>query len=443
MYTGLTDSDRKEMLGVIGADSVEDLFSDIPANIRLKGDLDLPSSMAEMDLLRHMEGVGALNSIKVSFVGAGAHRHYIPAAVQALSSRSEFYTSYTPYQAEVSQGTLVAIFEYQTMMTRLTGMDLSNASMYDGATALAEAAFMSMRTNGKRKILVSPLVHPHYREVLKTYLWASDGLYEELAMDGGITGSESLKAVIDGSVAALIVQSPNFFGSIEDVAAFAAIAHENDAHLIVCVTEALSLGLLKSPGSLGADIVCGEAQSFGNPVGFGGPLLGFLCAKNDFMRRMPGRLVGRTVDTDGNEAYVLTLQAREQHIRRDRATSNICTNQGLCALRAVIYLSMLGPRLRELAMVNHARASQLRHALLALGFTPLFDHPYFNEFTLRHEKASEVHAALTRRGIAAGVPLERYYHDCKGGLLLCATEMNGPEDMTLLVEECKEILGKV
>jgi len=428
------------MLRVIGVESPDGLFSDIPESIRLKGTLDLPRAISEMELSMHMDEIGFRNKSFVPFIGGGAYRHYIPAVVDQLSSRSEFYTSYTPYQAEVSQGTLVAIFEYQTMIARLTGMDISNASMYDGATALAESVFMSMRANGKKKVLVSAAVHPHYREVLKTYLWASDGIYHEVPYTRGVTDIDALRENIDGDVGSVVVQNPNFFGSIEDIAAMATLMHERGTHCIVCVTEPVSLGILKSPGSLGADIVCGEGQAFGNPTGFGGPLLGFLGARNEFMRRMPGRLVGKTVDAQGTEAYVLTLQAREQHIRRDRATSNICTNQGLCALRAVIYLALLGPRLRDLARLNHELASYLRNGLIGIGFQPLFSAPYFNEFTVRHERAEDIHAAMKVKGYYSGIMMEQYYPELKGGLLICATEMNTKEQMDAMLTGIKEVL---
>ncbi|HPA74056.1 MAG TPA: aminomethyl-transferring glycine dehydrogenase subunit GcvPA, partial [Spirochaetota bacterium] len=341
-YTGITEHELREMLAIIGVKSIDDLFADIPESIRLKKLLDLPGALSDIEVEKLVAGMASRNCIMNSFLGAGAYRHHVPAVVDQLSLRGEFFTAYTPYQPEVSQGTLTAIFEYQTMICRFTALDVANASLYDGATATAEAVLMSLRSGDKNRVVVSDAVHPHYRALLRTYLWANGVELVEISSNGGITAPGDAAAALDADTAALVVQSPNFFGCIEDVAAHAAKAHAAKAHLIQVITEPLSLGLLKKPGEMGVDIACGEAQSLGNYVGFGGPMLGFMAAKAEFMRRMPGRLVGRTVDEQGREAYVLTLQTREQHIRRERATSNICSNEGLCALRAVIYLSMLG-----------------------------------------------------------------------------------------------------
>ncbi len=440
MYTSITDKEKKEMLGVIGAASVEELFADIPESIAMKGSLDLPGSLSEMELEAHVGALGSMNRQVAGFIGAGAYDHYIPAAVDQLSGRSEFYTSYTPYQAEVSQGTLIAIFEYQTLVARLTGMDIANASLYDGATAVAESVLMSMRANGRKKVVVSGALHPNYRSVMKTYSWASDRLYHEVPHRAGVTDADLLRESIDDSVACVVVQNPNFFGSLEDIEAIAAAAHSAGAHCIVCVAEPLSLGILKNPGEMGADIVCGEGQGFGNPVGFGGPMLGMLAARKEFMRRIPGRLVGRTLDADGKTAYVLTLQAREQHIRRDRATSNICTNQGLCALRAVIYLCIVGNRLRELARLNHARASYLRRRLLDVGFRKMSDAPYFNEFTVAHERAVSIRKGLLEQGFSFGLPLGDYYPGMEDSLLVCVTEKNTVEQIDLLVSKIQDLV---
>ncbi|MBN1534957.1 MAG: aminomethyl-transferring glycine dehydrogenase subunit GcvPA [Spirochaetes bacterium] len=439
MYTSITEEERREMLRKIGVSSIDELFADIPAGISMDGPVNLPGGLGEMELLAHMEELAGMNHGPRAFIGAGGYSHYIPALVDHLSSRSEFYTSYTPYQAEVSQGTLVAIFEYQTMIARLCGTDIANASMYDGATATAEAAFMAMRSNGRKRIVVSSALHPHYREVLKTYAWASDSVIDEVPLREGVTDIESLRERLDDSVACVIVQSPNFLGAIEDSATIAGAVHSSGAILVACVTEPMSLGLLRPPGALGADIVCGEGQAFGNPVGFGGPMLGFLAAQKDFMRRMPGRLVGKTVDAAGQDAYVLTLQAREQHIRRDRATSNICTNQGLCALRAVLYLSIMGGVLRNLAALNHRRASYFRHRLLSKGFAAAGDAPYFNEFVVRHPRAMDIRDALMDRGMPLGLPLGGYYPDMRDCLLLCVTELDTVERMDRYISEIEAV----
>jgi len=432
-YTGITEHELREMLAIIGVKSIDDLFADIPESIRLKKLLDLPGALSDIEVEKLVAGMASRNCIMNSFLGAGAYRHHVPAVVDQLSLRGEFFTAYTPYQPEVSQGTLTAIFEYQTMICRFTALDVANASLYDGATATAEAVLMSLRSGDKNRVVVSDAVHPHYRALLRTYLWANGVELVEISSNGGITAPGDAAAALDADTAALVVQSPNFFGCIEDVAAHAAKAHAAKAHLIQVITEPLSLGLLKKPGEMGVDIACGEAQSLGNYVGFGGPMLGFMAAKAEFMRRMPGRLVGRTVDEQGREAYVLTLQTREQHIRRERATSNICSNEGLCALRAVIYLSMLGNRISDLAALNHRLAAWLKHRLEEKGFTGAFAAPYFNEFVVRLEGAKRICDRLRGDGIQVGLPLEEYYPTMKDCLLVCATEMNTPEEIDRLI----------
>ena len=432
-YTGITERELSEMLAAIGVKGIDDLFADIPESIRLKELLDLPAPLSDIEVEKLVAGMAGKNCIMNSFLGAGAYRHHVPAVVDQLSLRGEFFTAYTPYQPEVSQGTLTAIFEYQTMICRLTALDVANASLYDGATATAEAVLMSLRSGDKNRVVVSDAVHPHYRALLRTYLWANGVELVEISSNGGITAPGDAAAALDANTAALVVQSPNFFGCIEDVAALAANAHAAKAHIIQVITEPLSLGLLKKPGEMGVDIACGEAQGFGNYSGFGGPMLGFMAAKAEFMRRMPGRLVGRTVDEQGREAYVLTLQTREQHIRRERATSNICSNEGLCALRAVIYLSMLGNRIRDLAALNHRLAAWLKHRLEEKGFTGAFAAPYFNEFVVRLEGAKRICDRLRGDGIQVGLPLEEYYPAMKDCLLVCATEMNTPEEIDRLI----------
>lgn len=431
-YTLNTERDIREMLAVIGVSSIDDLFSDIPEEIQFGGSLSLPPALSEMELDAMIRKAAGRNIRNVSFLGAGAYRHYIPAAVDQLASRSEFYTAYTPYQPEISQGTLTAIFEYQTMICRLTGMDVANASLYDGASSLAEAVLLAVRTNNRRKVIICDSLHPSYREVLATYAWANDLTVETLKNNDGIFEADG-SAAVDEATAAVVVQNPNFFGCIEDAAKTAAIAHAHGALLIYVTAEPLSLGLLKKPGDCGADIVCGEAQGFGNPVGFGGPCLGLLAAKESFVRKMPGRLVGKTVDADGKEAYVLTLQTREQHIRRERATSNICTNEGLCALRAVIYLALAGNNLRPLAQLNHDLASYLKTRLSGKGFHPLFSRPFFNEFAVKIPSAEKVITACAERGFSFGVNLGRWYPDYEGCVLLNCTELNTPEQIDELV----------
>jgi glycine dehydrogenase subunit 1 len=428
-YVSNTETDVKEMLAAIGVSSLDDLFSDIPQEIQLKKKLPLPSPLSEIEIDAQMHKLASLGKTGTSFLGAGAYNHHIPSAVDQLTLRSEFYTAYTPYQPEISQGTLIAIFEYQTMLCRLTGMDVANASMYDGATSLTESVMMSARTNNRSQIIIPDSLHPHYREVLKTYAWANGFEIITVLSGNGIFDAESLKKAVSEKTTAVVVQSPNFFGCIEDLSAIADIAHSVKAHLIHVVTEALALGLLAQSGSLGADIVCGEAQSFGNHVGFGGPYLGLLAAKEPFVRRMPGRLVGRTVDTDGKTAYCLTLQTREQHIRRDKATSNICSNQGLCALRAVIYLSLVGNNLRELAKLNHNLASYLRKRCAEKGLTPLTNNPYFNEFAVKAHNADTLIEKMLKEGISFGVNLGKWYPEYRNCILLNCTELVTPEEI--------------
>ncbi len=432
-----TPENIKDMLETIGVSSIDELFADIPEGMRLEGLLDLTRPLAESRAWRHLADLAAKNSEPPSFLGAGAYNHYVPAAVDHLASRSEFYTAYTPYQAEVSQGTLTAIFEFQSMICTLTGMDLANASMYDGATALAESVLMSVRIGKKKKFVVSETVHPHYRQVLKTYAWANDLEITEVPTSGGVSDLNGIKQVLSDEVGAVIIQNPGFFGCIEDVKACADAAHEKDAHCIVVVTEAMSLGLLTPPGEQGADIVCGEGQSFGNPVGFGGPMLGIMAAGKKFMRRMPGRLIGKTVDEDGNEAYVMTLQTREQHIRRDRATSNICTNEGLCALRAAIYLSLVGNRLYDLAKLNHTAASYLMARLTDEGYARVFDMPFFNEFVIRLGNARDIVWRMEQEGFLMGLTLEQYYPEMKDCVLMAVTECTSKEDIDNLVSTLK------
>jgi glycine dehydrogenase subunit 1 len=343
----------------------------------------------------------------------------------------------------VSQGTLIAIFEYQTAICRLTGMDVANASMYDGATALAEAVFMSIRTSGRTGVIIPDSVHPHYRDVLKTYAWANDITITELPSVNGIIDSQKLQVALSDKMSAVVVQSPNFFGILESLTPLAEIAHKAGAHLIHLTTEALALSLLKAPGKCGADIICGEGLSFGNYPGFGGPALGILAAKEPFIRRMPGRLVGKSVDADGKTAYCLTLQTREQHIRRERATSNICSNEGLCALRASIYLSLLGNNLRALGKLNHDCSSYLKRKLAEIGITTKFFGPFFNEFVIQVGNPSAVITAMREKGFSIGVDLGRWYPAYKDCILIACTELNTPASIDAMTSALSTIMKKV
>lgn len=433
-YISLTDDDRKKMLAAIGAASVDELFPDIPESIKIDNIQELPAPLSEIEISGLIDSLENKNCIyHESFLGAGAYNHYIPAVVDEISSRSEFYTAYTPYQPEVSQGTLAAIFEFQTMMSRLTGMDLTNASMYDGATALAESVAMSIRDNGLNDILVSSALNPLYREVLDTYAWSGGFNIITVESSNGVTDPVQVKKNLTDKTGALVIQSPNFFGCIEDVSVYSEITGSSKTNLIVAVTEALSLGLLKAPGHCGADIVCGEAQSFGNYLNCGGPYAGYISAGAGFARKMPGRLVGKTVDSSGETAFALTLQTREQHIRREKATSNICTNQGLVALRSAVYLSLMGNKLREIALLNHRMMKYMEEKLKKNGISMVFEKPCFNEFLIKVDNADKAYSKLKNSGIIAGVKAKDYFPDIEESLLVCVTEMNSMESIDRFV----------
>ena len=441
-YISNTGSDVKAMLEVIGVKSIDALFEDIPPEI---GKIDtpvIPSVLGECEIDSLMKKIARENRGLFCFAGAGSYSHYVPAAVDHLSSRSEFFTAYTPYQPEVGQGTLAAIFEYQTMICRLTGMDVANASMYDGATSCAEACLMAVRSSGKRKIMIAGTVHPHYREVLGTYACSAEIEISEIFPSEGVISCEPHDMTVDDETAAVVIQSPNFFGLIENVNRVAECAHEKGALVIVVVAEAMSLGLLRAPGELGADIVCGEGQSFGNYPGFGGPGLGLLAVKESFMRRIPGRLVGKTVDADGNTAFCLTLQTREQHIRRENATSNICSNEGLCALRAAIYLSIQGKNLRKLAEYDHRLTRYLEKRLAEIGITPVFSRPFFNEILVHCPDADRVMNAMRDEGYLFGVNIAEWYPDMKECVLLCCTECVTVEDVDRMIETLVKVRGR-
>jgi glycine dehydrogenase subunit 1 len=424
------------MLARIGVDSLDELFAGVPAGLRSRAELKLPPALDERALLRFFSAHAAENasvSSTASFLGAGAYHHFIPAAVDALSSRGEFMTAYTPYQAEISQGTLQMIFEFQTLVCQLTGLEVSNASLYDGASAVAEAALMASRVTKKKKLAVSAGLHPHWREVLRTYGEGVGLELETLPLDA--TGRTRLDSVPKGC-AAVVVQSPNFLGCIEDLGAAARAAHAQDALAIAACAEALSLALLKSPGEQGCDIACGDAQSFGLPLSFGGPYAGFLAAREKFVRQLPGRLIGESVDASGERAFVMTLTTREQHIRRENATSNICTNQGLCALRVTIWLALFGRRgIRRLAEINVALAAYARRALARAGLTLPFSAPSFNEFVVEAHDLERRLARCRAQGLQPGVPLGRLAPEHANRLLVCTTEMNTRAQIDALVRE--------
>lgn len=440
-YLPHTSEDITSMLEEVGVDSLEGLFSTIPEDCRQRGDLNLPEPLTEWELndrLDALSGSMAVSPEYKMFIGAGSYEHYIPASVSNLLGRSEFVTSYTPYQPEISQGTLQAIYEYQTLTTRLLGMEVANASIYDGASALAEALLMALRITRKRKVAVSSLVHPLYLRVVQTYLEPSG---HEIAwlpyLDDGRTDLSKLDGMDD--LAAIAVQSPNFFGCIENLKQIGKMAHEKSALLVASFTEPLAFGLFKNPGIQGADIVCGEGQGLGIPQSFGGPVLGMFASKMKYVRSMPGRLVGKTTDMDGKRGFVLTLATREQHIRREKATSNICTNNSLCALAAAMYMaSMGGTGMRELAMLNYDKSEYLKSELKKAGFKISFESPTFNEFVVEFPADFEnTYERLLEKKIVAGLPLAPYYPELTSHYLLCATETKTKENIDMLVREVR------
>ncbi|MBE3599622.1 MAG: aminomethyl-transferring glycine dehydrogenase subunit GcvPA [Limnochordaceae bacterium] len=445
-FVPLTDAEREQMLARIGVKSIEELFSDIPPKARLDRPLDLPNGMSEAELAAHMRSLAAKNAHLdqyPSFLGGGAYDHLVPAAVRHILARSEFYTAYTPYQAEVSQGVLQTIFEYQTLVCRLTGLDVANASMYDGASAAAEAALMAVAHTGRRRVLVSAAVHPEYRQVMATYLGNQDVLLDTIPWRMGVTNLDALQHALAQDVAAVVLQNPNFFGSVEEMAAASAMAHGVGA-LFVAIVDPISLGILAPPGEYEADVAVGEGQGLGNAISFGGPYLGFFAARRELVRRMPGRIVGLTKDVDGRRGFVLTLQTREQHIRRERATSNICTNQALNALAATVYLAMLGPKgVRRVAELSLQKAHYAFDSLVAEvpGIRPMWDAPFFKEFVV--EVDGEVGELLTRLwqdyNILGGLPLAGSYQGLDRGVLWCVTEARTREEIDRLVLALKAI----
>jgi glycine dehydrogenase subunit 1 len=428
-YLPKSDAERAAMLREIGASSIDDLFAIIPEEYRLKRDLEIPRQMGESEIVDHFKAAAARNANGyASFLGAGVYRHYRPVLIDAIVQRGEFLTSYTPYQAEITQGTLQAIFEFQTMICELTGMDIANASMYDGSTAAPEAAMMAMRVTGRDGVVVARTVHPEYREVMRTYAQhreASSGhATQEIGYcEDGRIDLAALDAAVDDQTACVLVQSPNFFGVIEDIPAIATIAQKKGALLVVAIAEAVSLGIVQPP--VEADVVIMEAQSFGVAPSFGGPFCGVIAAKDKYVRQMPGRLVGETKDSQGRRGFVLTLSTREQHIRREKATSNICTNQALVALMATVFMTVYGKEgIKDLALQNLAKADYAAKTLGAGGKLLFPGSPRFNEFVLRGEETPEqMNARLLEHKIIGGLALRKWYPELGNASLWCATEL--------------------
>jgi glycine dehydrogenase subunit 1 len=428
------------MLQHVGLNSADELFDSIPKDLRLSRNLNTPAALSEIELLDGFDKLAEQNPAakRTSFLGAGAYQHYIPTVVDHIISRSEFFTAYTPYQPEISQGTLQAIFEFQTLVCQLTGLEVANASMYDGSTALAEAVLMAERVTKRTKVIACGAIHPEYLDVVTTYVQHA-GIELARAQFDATTGQTSdVAELIDDNTAALVVQSPNFFGCIEDVTALAERAHASGALLIVALTEAISLALLKSPGACGADIVVAEGQSFGVPLSFGGPYVGLFATREKYARQIPGRLVGEAYDKQGRRGFVLTLATREQHIRREKATSNICTNEGLIALAATVYLETMGKRgLQEVAQQCLQKTAYAAKQIAALdGFSVPFSAPRFNEFVVGAPgNAKDLLARLaSERNINGGLPLSRYFKDRPNEFLVCVTEMNSRADIDALVD---------
>jgi len=438
-YVFNTPEDQRAMLDAIGAASIDDLFASIPKSLRFQGELNIPRGLSELELSQHIGELASHNSHtsdKVCFLGGGSYDHFIPAVVDALSSRGEFYTSYTPYQAEVSQGNLQATFEYQTLICQLTGMDVSNASLYDGGSAAVEAVLMSMNiTRRPGKVVTAASVHPEYRQILETYLTHLEVELVTVGTPEGQIPLDDLARVVDDRTACVLVQHPNFFGCLEQVEEIANIAHQSGAMLVQSF-DPISLGLLKRPGDLGADIAVAEGQSLGNPMAFGGPYLGVMACREDFVRRMPGRIAGETTASGNRRCWVLTLQTREQHIRREKATSNICTNQGLYALRASIYLALMGPQgMREVAELCVRKSNYAAQTLTSGNrYSLAFDTPFFKEFVVRDSNgqiAQMLHDA-SQSGYFAGISLGQWYPELDDCFLMCVTEQRTKREIDSL-----------
>ncbi|HEU5300039.1 MAG TPA: aminomethyl-transferring glycine dehydrogenase subunit GcvPA [bacterium] len=444
-YIPATPAEREEMLRVVGVPSVDALFADIPAAVRLTAPLRLPPALSDPEAIAHLGELAARNAhagAMPCFLGAGAYDHYVPSVVWALAGRGEFLTAYTPYQAEMMQGELQAGYEYQSMLCELTGMDVANASMYDGASATAEAAVMAKDLTKRDEVLISTAVHPEYRQVLSTYTRPLGIKIVEVPHRNGRTDSAAIGAAVSDRTAAVIIQHPNFFGVLEDGKGLSELAHARGSLLIAAIAEPLSLGILRPPGAWGADIVAGEGQPLGSHLNFGGPYLGMMATRQEFVRRIPGRLVGATVDTKGRRGFVLTLQTREQHIRREKASSNICTNEALLALAAAIYMASLGPQgLRKVAELNLYKAAYAREAIAGIkGFRIAFDGPTFHEFVVRTPIPPEdLNRRLRRKDILGGLPLGRFYPELADGWLVCVTEQRTREQIDRLVAALEEI----
>ncbi|MBA2503262.1 MAG: aminomethyl-transferring glycine dehydrogenase subunit GcvPA [Pyrinomonadaceae bacterium] len=445
-YIPNSPDERQEMLAKVGLNSIEELFTSIPEDIRLRAPLNVPHALSELEMLARFEEIAGRNTAarRPSFLGAGAYAHYSPTVVDHLISRSEFFTAYTPYQPEISQGTLQAIFEFQTLCCQLTGMEVANASMYDGSTALAEAVMMSERITRRSRVVVSPAVHPEYLEVVQTYVQHAGIELVRAEFNEGTGQTDLTDDAILNDAAALVVQSPNFFGSIENLNRMADRAHQAGALFIVCVTESISFGLLRSPGACDADIVVAEGQSFGVPVSFGGPFVGLFATREKYARQMPGRLVGTAFDKEGRRGFVLTLATREQHIRREKATSNICTNQGLVALAATVYLTTMGRRgIEEVATQCAQKAAYAARRISALdGFSLPYSAPRFNEFVVCGPQAADglLRRLAEERNITGGLALSRYFPDKPNDFLVCCTEMNTRAEIDNLVNGLSSLI---
>lgn len=447
-YIPSNEEKEKEMLDVIGIACMDQLFSHIPEELKLKDKLNLGDGMSEAELTRHMNGLASKNQTvndKVCFLGAGAYDRYIPSVIKHLAMRSEFYTAYTPYQPEISQGTLQAIFEFQSMIAELTGMDVANASMYDGASACAEAAIMASKHTRRGKILISQAVNPETMKVVKTYCEFNNVKVEEVGMSNGVTDVDVLADLMGDDVCGVVIQSPNYFGQIEDLKALEPVIHVGKTLMITAVSDPVAYVVAESPGECGADIVVGEGQSFGLPLSFGGPYLGFMAATEKLMRKLPGRIVGETTDVDGNRAFVLTLQAREQHIRREKATSNICSNQGLNALMATMYMSILGKNgLTEVASQCLSKSEYAKNKLKEAGFKLPFSGPTFEEFVIDLEVESKmVIERMADMDILCGVSLADA-HGIEGGstkLLICVTEKRTKDEIDQLVDNLQKVVA--
>lgn len=441
-YLPMTENDQNEMLAAIGVNSIDELFSDIPERVRFKGDLNLKPAKSESALLKELSQMAAKSADLLSntcFLGAGVYDHYIPTIVDHVISRSEFYTAYTPYQPEISQGELQAIFEFQTMICELTGMEAANSSMYDGGTALAEAAMLSAGQTRRKKVIVSSAVHPEYIHVLKTYAKGQNLEIIEAPYANGLTDLSALEGLASDEVAAVLVQYPNFFGSIEPLQEIEKIAHAHKS-LFVVSSNPLALGALTPPGKFGADIVVGDAQPFGIPTAFGGPHCGYFAVTSKLLRKVPGRLIGETVDEQGRRGFVLTLQAREQHIRREKATSNICSNQALMALSAAVAMTALGKKgVKEMAVANIQKANYAKKAFADAGFEIVFNSPSFNEFVVKLSKpVRDVNKELLKKGIIGGYDLGRNFPELNQHMLVAVTELRTKEEIDNFVKELGE-----